>query len=110
MDDRKNPISPDGFCARLGSETAPIVVDVRRDAGFASADRLVADALHLSPDTVEERQTELPGGRQVVSYCFHGREVSQGLAAALHLMGMEANFLEGDGVTSSDQIEIVPLP
>ena len=39
-----------------------------------------------------------------------GLASSQGLAAALHLMGMEANFLEGDGVTSSDQIEIVPLP
>jgi rhodanese-related sulfurtransferase len=110
MDDRKHPISPDGFCVRLGSETAPIVVDVRRDADFASADRLVADALHHSPDAVEEWRTELPGGRQIVSYCFHGREVSQGVAAALRLMGMEANFLEGDGVTPSDQIGIVPLP
>jgi hypothetical protein len=110
MDDRKNSISRDAFCARLGSETAPIAVDACGDADFASAGQLVADALHRSPDAVEEWRTELPGGRQVVSYCFHGCEVSQGVAAALRLMGMEANFLEGDGVTPSDQIEIVPLP
>jgi rhodanese-related sulfurtransferase len=110
MDDRKNSISPAALCARLGSETGPIVADACRDADFAGAETLVADALHRSPDAVEERRTELPDGRQVVSYCFHGREVSQGVAAALRLMGIEANLLEGDTVTPSDQIEIVPLP
>ena|ERR1700722_3195957 len=110
MDDRKNSISPDAFCARLGCETAPIIVDARRDADFASARTPVAETLQRSPDAVEQWQTDLPGGRQVVSYCFHGREVSQGVAVALRLMAMDANFLEGDSVTPSDQIEIVPLP
>ena len=43
MDDRKHSISPDDLYARLGSEAAPIIVDVRRDADFAGADTLVAD-------------------------------------------------------------------
>ena len=44
MDDRKNSISPYGLDVRLGSETAPVVVDARR-ADFAGAETLVADKL-----------------------------------------------------------------
>jgi len=95
MDDRNRSIPPDILYAQLGSEAAPIIVDVRRDADFAGAKRLVADAFHRSPDAVEQWRTELPSGRQVVTYCSHGRDVSQGVAAALRLMGVEANFLEG---------------
>jgi rhodanese-related sulfurtransferase len=95
MDDRNHSISPDALYARLGSKSAPIIVDVRRDADFAAAATLVADAFHRSPDHVERWRTDLPNGHQVVTYCVHGREVSQGVAAALRLMGVEANFLEG---------------
>jgi rhodanese-related sulfurtransferase len=95
MDDRKHSISPHDLYARLGSEAAPIVVDVRRDDDFANADRLVVPAFHRSPDAVERWREELPSGRPVVAYCFHGRQVSQGVAAALRLMGVEADFLEG---------------
>jgi rhodanese-related sulfurtransferase len=95
MDHPQNSISPNALYARLGSAAAPIIVDVRRDADFAGAEMLVADAFHRSPDAVEQWRTELPDGRQVVTYCMHGREVSQGVAAALRLMGVEANFLEG---------------
>lgn len=99
MDDRKRSISPDALYARVGSESAPIIVDVRRDADFAAADTLVAGAFHHSPDHVEQWRTDLPSGRQIVTYCIPGREVSQGVAAALRLMGVEANFLEG-GITN----------
>ena len=95
MDDRKYCISPDTLYARLGSDAAPIIVDGRRDADFAGAETLLADAFHRSPDAVEQWQTDLPSGRQIVTYCIHGREVSQGVAAALRLMGVDANFLEG---------------
>jgi rhodanese-related sulfurtransferase len=95
MERSKNSISPDALYARLGSEAAPIIVDVRRDADFSGADRLVADAFHCSPDNVEEWRTKLPGGREVVTYCVRGHQVSQGVATALRLMGVEANFLEG---------------
>jgi rhodanese-related sulfurtransferase len=95
MDDRKHPITPHDLYARLGSEAAPVVVDVRRDEDFAGADRLVAPAFHRSPEAVERWRVELPRGRPVVVYCVHGRQVSQGVAAALRLMGVEAGFLEG---------------
>jgi hypothetical protein len=43
MNERKHSISPDAPYARLGSEVAPIIVDVRRDTDFAAA-TLLADA------------------------------------------------------------------
>jgi rhodanese-related sulfurtransferase len=54
-----------------------------------------APAFHRSPDRIEEWRKELPSGCTVVTYCVHGREVSQGVAAALRTMGVEANFLKG---------------
>jgi rhodanese-related sulfurtransferase len=95
MDNGKRSISPHDLYARLGSEAAPIIVDVRRDADFATADTLVADAFRCSPDDVGEWRHNLPNGRQVVTCCIHGQQVSQRVAAALRLMGVEANFLEG---------------
>jgi rhodanese-related sulfurtransferase len=95
MRDHRNSISSDALYAQLGSEAAPIIVDVRRDADFAGAETLVADAFHRSPDAVEEWLTDLTDSRQVVTYCLLGREVSQGVAAALRLMGVKASFLEG---------------
>src|SRR5882724_4954117 len=83
MDDRKYSISPDALYVQLGSEAAPIIVDVRRDADFADASTLVADAFHCSPDGVQQWRTDLPSGRQVITYCVHGQQVSQGVAAAL---------------------------
>jgi rhodanese-related sulfurtransferase len=95
MDRSKHSISPHDLYARLGSETAPIVVDVRRSSDFLNADKLVAAAFHCSPNEVEHWREKLPSGRPVVTYCFHGNEVSQGVAAALRVMGVEAVFLEG---------------
>ena len=95
MDRSKLSISPHDLYARLGSESAPIIVDVRSHADFASADRLVVPAFHYAPDQVEAWQKDLPRGRHVVAYCFYGHDLSQGVAAALRFMGTEANFLEG---------------
>jgi hypothetical protein len=65
MDDRKDPTSPASRCAGLGSESEPIADGAR-----------------------------LPGGRQVDTYCFHGDELGQGLAAALRIMGVDPHGLQ----------------
>lgn len=95
MDGNKFSISPHNLYARLGSDAAPIIVDVRRDADFAGSGRLVGPAFHRSPDDVERWQSDLPHGREVVTYCFHGEQVSQGVAIALRAIGIDATFLEG---------------
>jgi rhodanese-related sulfurtransferase len=99
MDRSRHSIFPNDLYPRLGSDATPIVVNVPHDADFTDADRLVAPAFHRSPDEVEQWRKDLPSGHPVVAYCFHGHEVSQGVAAALRIMGVEANFLEG-GIAS----------
>lgn len=95
MDENDISMSPHDLYASLGSDAAPIVVDVRRDVDFASADRLASPAFHRSPNDVEQWRDELPDGRRVVTCCFHGDQVSQGVATALRLMGVNPNFLAG---------------
>jgi rhodanese-related sulfurtransferase len=93
--DQKNSISPRHLYARLGSEAAPIIVDVRGDADFAGATTLVAAAFHRSPDRIEAWRADLADGREVVACCMHGAETSQGVAEKLRRLGVEAHFLEG---------------
>jgi rhodanese-related sulfurtransferase len=95
MDGTHHSISPRDLYARLGTAAAPVVIDVRRPADFAEADRLVAPAFHHLPDEVDRWRKELPDGRPVVLYCVHGRQVSQGVTAALRAAGIEAAYLEG---------------
>jgi hypothetical protein len=63
MDDRQRSNSPDALDAQPGPEPAP---------------------------TVEPWRDDPPSGRQVVTTCFHGRELNEGIAAAFRIMGIEA--------------------
>jgi hypothetical protein len=62
MDDRQRSNSPDTLDARPGSEPA-LIVEPRRD--------------------------DPTRGRRIVTYCFHGRELGEGIAAAFRIMGIE---------------------
>jgi rhodanese-related sulfurtransferase len=98
MEQTLSSISPAELYARLGTAAAPTVVDVRRRADFATAGELIVSAYHRDPDKVEQWRKDLPNGRQVVVHCVHGREVSQGVAAALRAAGVDAIYLK-DGIT-----------
>ena len=95
MDGKPSPISPNNLYARLGTASAPVLVDVRRQDAFGTDDRLIIGAFHRSPEDVERWRQDLPPGRPVVAYCNHGREVSQGVVAALSAAGIRAAYLEG---------------
>lgn len=95
MDGQGQTISPQQLYARLGTVQAPVLLDVRRQDAFAGDDRLIISAFHRSPQDVERWRNQLPAGRPIVAYCSHGREVSQGVAAALHGAGIQATYLEG---------------
>src|SRR5438128_4582051 len=98
MERTLSSISPPELYARLGTAAAPTVVDVRRRADFATAGELIVSAYHRDPDEVEHWRKDLPRGRQVVVHCVRGREVSQGVAAALRATGVDAVYLQ-DGIT-----------
>jgi rhodanese-related sulfurtransferase len=87
-------ISAQALYSRLGTELAPIVVDVRRDSAFDADDRMIVGAVRRLPGEVDHWRQELPKGRPVVVYCAHGQEVSQNAAATLRAAGADASYLE----------------
>jgi rhodanese-related sulfurtransferase len=88
-------ISPKELYTRLGTASAPLLVDVRHQDAFSADDRLIVGAFHAAPEQGERWQQELPRARPVVAYCAQGHEVSQGAAAALRKAGLQATYLEG---------------
>ena len=87
-------ISPQALYSRLGTELAPIVVDVRRGPAFEADDTVIVGAVRRLPVEVDDWRRELPEERSVVVYCAHGQEVSQNAAAALRAVGSDACYLE----------------
>jgi len=76
-------ITPAALAQSLSSPCPPLVIDVRRNERFLESEHLIDGALHRDPSRVLEWKKALPAGAQVVVYCVHGHEVSQGVARAL---------------------------
>jgi rhodanese-related sulfurtransferase len=95
MDGQARSISSQQLYQHLGTASAPILLDVRRQDAFGRDNRLIVSALRRSPEEVERWRKEFSAGRTIVAYCNHGREVSQGVAAALRGAGVDAPYLEG---------------
>ena len=74
----------------LASGKPPLVIDVRKGNAFLGAPDLIRGALRRNPLRVAEWARSLPSAADVVVYCVHGHEVSQGAAKALG-----ARYLEG---------------
>ena len=87
-------ISAQALYSRLGTELAPIVVDVRRSPVFEADDTVIVGAVRRLPTEIDQWRRELPEGCAVVAYCAHGQEVSQNVAAALRAGGADAWYLE----------------
>jgi rhodanese-related sulfurtransferase len=95
MDARIPSVSSNELYARLGTASAPVLLDVRRDEAFSKDNGLIIGAFHRSPEEVEPWSKYLAPDHPVVAYCVHGHEVSQGVAARLHWAGIKASYLEG---------------
>jgi rhodanese-related sulfurtransferase len=93
MDGRS--ISSQQLYERLGSASAPVLIDARREDAFGADEAIIIGAVRRSPETIERWQYGLPKGRDVVAYCVDGHEVSQGVADALQKAGTKAAYLEG---------------
>jgi rhodanese-related sulfurtransferase len=113
MDGHPHSISPTDLHARLGTASAPMIIDVRRDVPGPS-ESLIVSAFHCAPDEVA-RGLNLALGRPVVVYCREGHEVSQGVATALRAAGTEAVYLKDgfagwteSGLPTRRNIGVVP--
>jgi hypothetical protein len=58
MDEPKHSISPDALYARLGSDAASIIVDVRREADFASVETLAAQEMQRGASILRSELNE----------------------------------------------------
>jgi hypothetical protein len=96
--DTQNPpsfcISPAQFNAMLGRATAPLVLDVRREARFAESPRLLAGAVRCAPEDVAALIASM-SPRSVAVYCVYGHNVSEDAAAELRVAGWEAWQIAG---------------
>jgi rhodanese-related sulfurtransferase len=82
----------------LASGQPPLVIDVRKGPTFLGAPDLIRGALRRDPLRVADWSRTLPSGADVVVYCVHGHEVSQGAAKALCAAfpdTLGARYLEG---------------
>lgn len=87
-------ISPLSLKAAMASGSPPLLVDVRRAPVFAEASDFISGALRRSPEEVAVWASHLPRSSNVVVYCVHGHQVSQGAARALHERGIRARYLD----------------
>lgn len=69
------------------------LLDVRREAARSADAAAIPDARWLEPEAVFAWKDSVPRDRPVVLYCAHGHEISQGIAATLEAMGLDARFL-----------------
>ncbi len=71
------------------------LIDVRRADKRASDGDEIATSRWLDPACWLDWKDGVAADRPVVVCCAHGREISQGLAAALRAMGVDARHLSG---------------
>jgi rhodanese-related sulfurtransferase len=83
-------IAPAALAKSLSSVRPPLVIDVRRNERFFESGEMIDGALHRDPAGAEQWKSTLPANAEVVVYCVHGHEVSQGVAKTLG-----ARYLEG---------------
>ncbi|MDH4581223.1 sulfurtransferase [Pseudomonas sp. BN415] len=69
------------------------LLDVRREAVRAADAAAIPEARWLDPESVFTWKDSVPRDRPVVLYCAHGHEISQGIAATLDAMGLDARYL-----------------
>ncbi len=71
------------------------LIDVRRKARRKEDGVAIAHSLWLDPALWLEWKDTVPAAQPAIFYCAQGHELSQGLAATLRAMGIDARYLLG---------------
>ena len=69
------------------------LVDVRREQARRAEAEEIPGARWRSPETLFAWKDEVPRDRPAILVCAHGHELSQGAAATLRAMGLDARYL-----------------
>ncbi|MEQ8507014.1 MAG: rhodanese-like domain-containing protein [Rhodospirillales bacterium] len=95
MDGSLPNISPKDLNSLIGTAACPIIIDVRKRPAFDAAKIMIATAAWRDYQRAVEWAADLPQDKDVVVYCVHGHEVSQGAAAVLQSKGLRVRYLAG---------------
>lgn len=89
-------ISVDALFSDLTQSPSPVLIDVRRQGARQAEGMTVENAVWRDPALWLDWKDEVAAmSGQLVFFCVHGHEVSQGLTAALCAMGKDAKYLQG---------------
>lgn len=90
-------LSPAALQLALRSPQPPLVIDVRKGPAYLAAPDMIHGALRRDPEKVDSWRQTLPSAADVVVYCIHGHELSQGVARALGGRYLEGGIEHWDG-------------
>lgn len=88
-------IKPEVLHAHLGTRHWPHIIDVRRANAFEIAEHVLPTATWRNHREAGAWGEQYRNGGWVVVYCAHGEQLSQGAAALLRAVGVNAIYLEG---------------
>lgn len=88
-------ISPENLAAVLQGPGPVAVLDVRREQARTAFELEIPGATWRNPAHWLDWKDEFAHATNVVVYCAHGQEISQGLTATLRAMGANASYLTG---------------
>src|SRR3954471_22973017 len=86
-------ISSDKLLRLIGTANAPVLIDVRTDEDFAADPRLIPGAVRRSHQDAAD-WGEQYSGRSAIVICQRGLKLSEGTAAWLRHVDVEAEALE----------------
>lgn len=69
------------------------LLDVRRAGARQSDAAQIAGCRWCDPLALFDWKDQVPRDRPAILYCAHGHELSQGCAATLRVMGLDARYL-----------------
>jgi rhodanese-related sulfurtransferase len=87
-------IAADDLVRQIGLADAPVLIDVRTDADFATDPRLIPGSFRQPHDRLSTLRSRL-AGRRAVTICAQDEELSESAAALLSEEGVTAHVLEG---------------
>ena len=89
-----NAIKSEKLSRLVGTATTPVIIDVRTPEDFEADPRLIPTAIKRNHQTVSDWGKAL-AGKSVIVVCHHGAKLSEGTAAWLRQLGVDAVSLEG---------------
>src|SRR5579871_716583 len=95
MDGTLSSVQPGDLYARLGTASAPMLLDVRHLDTFESDDKMIIGATHRVPGDVETWSKALPSDRPIVVYGMDRNDEGQGVGTSLRAADIDAAYLRG---------------